>query len=152
MKTLSQRHLTRLTITLFFALFLLAGLSACGGDDDADAAHHEQHGDTLLVSDNGHFQAELHAMPEAPVTGVNMVHLKLLDAQNAPVSGATIEVEPFMPGHGHGTPEVPSVADDDEGMYTISNIKYTMPGAWELRIDVSAGGIQDRIIADYEVK
>ncbi|AWV89428.1 FixH family protein [Bradymonas sediminis] len=152
MKTLTRSRLSRMTITLFFALFVLAGLSACGGDDDADAAQHEQHDDTLLVSANGHFQAELHAMPEAPVTGINMVHLKLLDAQNTPVSGATIEVEPFMPAHGHGTPEAPTVAEDGEGMYTISNIKYTMPGAWELRIDVSAGGTQDRIIADYEVK
>lgn len=151
MSILTGNKLSRLAMTLFLALFIGAGLAACG--DDAEDTENNDHADNgVLVSADGHFKAELHAMPDPPVTGVNMVHLKLMDAQDEPVTGATIEVEPFMPGHGHGTPEVPTFVEDGDGMYSISNIKYTMPGDWELRIDITSGETQDRIVAEYDVR
>lgn len=150
MNALTQTRLARLVIVCLLALFA-GGLAACG--DANDDTHHEGHtNDEMLVSADGHFQAELTAMPTKSVVGDNMVHLELMNAENEPISGATIEVEAFMPMHGHGTPEAPTFSEDGDGLYTISNINYTMPGIWELRIDITSGETQDRIVAEYTVE
>ena len=67
------------------------------------------------------------------------------------VAGVAIGVQPWMPGHGHGTPEVPTVEDNGDGTYRVANILYTMPGTWELRLSLELDGVSDAVVFTLEV-
>lgn len=85
-----------------------------------------------------------------PMAGESAVELRV-ERAGEPVSGLAIAVEPWMPGHGHGTPEVPVVDEVSEGRYRVENVVYTMPGAWELRVTIGAGDAEDTVIFAFEV-
>jgi hypothetical protein len=62
------------------------------------------------------------------------------EATGAPVTGASLTVNPFMPDHQHGpgayTPQVQELpAPAPPGQYRISDINTWMPGYWEITID-----------------
>lgn len=131
--------------SLLLCLLLLLG-AACG--DSADDP--QDHG--VVTSKAGHFQAHLTPAPNPPVSGENTLQIHLMDADGAPVSGATLQVTPFMPGHGHGTHATPKVDAGANSIYDVSNIVYTMPGRWELTIDITHAQLQDQIVADFDVR
>ncbi len=140
------------TLRFFAALLLLLAAvgTACG--DSADADSNNEHTNDALASETGVFEAHVTATPDPPATGENTLDVHLMDADGNALPGATLEVEPWMPGHGHGSPETPSVEEGSDGMYTVSNVVYSMPGHWEVRIDITHGDTTDRIVAEYDVQ
>jgi len=62
-----------------------------------------------------------------------------------PVSGAGIKVGGGMPQHGHGYPTQPRVTKElGEGRYLIEGMKFSMPGWWELKLNItSSAGVDD---------
>jgi hypothetical protein len=50
----------------------------------------------------------------------------------------------LMPSHGHGSPAPGTIARTTIG-YRVSNLIFSMPGLWNVLLDVDAGGRQDRI-------
>lgn len=127
------------------ALCVLALSTACSGSDYVLLSQ-------MLVSENGYYMAEITTDPQQPVAkGPHTATFKLMDADQEPITGATIDVEPWMPSMNHGSTATPVVSEDGDGMYTITNIVFTMHGVWELRIDVSADDTDDRIVATYEI-
>src|SRR6202012_769748 len=71
------------------------------------------------------------ADPAPPSKGLNVWTVKITDAADKPVSGASVELLPFMPDHGHGSSINPEVTPmDTEGMYQIKLIDFFMPGIW----------------------
>ena len=64
-----------------------------------------------LKSEKGLFYASFTPDPDPPTTGENALEISLADPNRQPVAQASIEIEPWMPGHGHGTPIVPVVTD-----------------------------------------
>lgn len=135
-----------LPFSLLFALLLLFGV-ACGDSADENP---QDHG--VFTSKSGHFQAHLTPTPNPPISGDNTLQIHLMDADGAAVTQATLHVTPFMPGHGHGTHATPTVEERGDGVYDVSNIVYTMPGRWELTIDIDHAQHQDQIVAGYDVK
>ncbi len=72
------------------------------------------------------------AAPAPPTMGNNVWTIKVTDAQDAPVSGATITLKPYMPDHGHGSSIVPQVMPmTAEGTYQVTLIDLFMPGIWQ---------------------
>ncbi|MFP4598508.1 MAG: FixH family protein [Persicimonas sp.] len=125
----------------------------CGDVDDADDADDADNEATEQVeSEDGHFQASFTHEPAPPQTGDAELHFELFDADEEAVADATITVEPWMPGHGHGSPETPSVTETSAGNYHVTNIVYSMPGTWDLRIDVDTDEVSDRFVVTYEVE
>lgn len=39
-----------------------------------------------------------------------------------------------MPGHGHGSAPTEITLDDTTGCAFIENVRFTMPGFWEIRL------------------
>ncbi len=76
--------------------------------------------------------------PAPPTKGNNNWMLKVLDAAGAPVMGATLDVKPFMPDHGHGTSIVPTITPAGDA-YKVDNVNLFMAGLWQVTITVSAG-------------
>lgn len=55
-----------------------------------------------------------------------------------PVLDAAIAVDGGMPDHDHGLPTRPDVsADLGEGHYRIDGLKFSMPGLWVLKFEIS---------------
>jgi hypothetical protein len=140
------------SITLSCLLLALCTLTltslGCGDNADTDV----DTDNSGLVSDNGAFEAHLTPDPNPPVTGNNTFDMHLMDANGEAVSGATVTVEPWMPAHGHGSSEEPKVEEKMDGMYTITDVVFTMPGHWEVRIDVSHHATDDRLVSSYDVQ
>lgn len=135
-------------ISRFLVLAVLAIAAAAGGcDSDAYPLLSQ-----MLISENGYYMAEITTDPQQPVAkGPHTATFKLMDADEEPITGATIDVEPWMPGMNHGSTATPVVSEEGGGMYTISNIVFTMGGVWELRIDISADATDDRIVSTHDV-
>ena len=76
--------------------------------------------------------------PNPVIKGNNDWKIQVVDAQGAPVSGATITVKPYMPDHGHGSSIIPQVAAGaDPGTYDVSLLNLFMPGIWTVTFDVT---------------
>lgn len=104
-------------------------LAACGGDSDDP----KQEGDLRIEV--------VSIEPDPPVVGQNTLVFSISDAEGEPVIGATVEVEPFMPHHNHGSTETPVVTDLGDGTYRADPVTFQMPGHWEVRIEAVFGDL-----------
>ncbi len=102
----------------------------------------------FMVTDKKLFSVEMVIKGKEPVTGVNTMDLIIHSKEDKDVTGASIIVTPWMPDMGHGVFEKPVVSEKGGGLYTVDNIVFIMSGHWELRIDVSENGLQDRAVFD----
>lgn len=121
--------------TFATALLSFALLLGCGGDTTDEP--------------KGNLELHLHLEPSPARVGQARLHIHIVDADGANVDGATLEVEPWMPSHGHGSPETPKVVGHGDGMYEAFPITFNMPGPWE--IGVKAKTDEDRGSATLEV-
>lgn len=88
------------------------------------------------------------ALPAPPSRGDNewIIHINTV-AGAAPVTGATINVTPFMPKHQHGTPvDVTIQAMPSAGEYKLSPVNLWMPGVWETTIEMSSTSGTDSVV------
>ena len=87
--------------------------------------------------------------PATPVQNdENVWTVKVMDMGDAPMPAATVmSVEPFMPDHGHGSQQVPTVGDTSaEGEVDVSNMFFQMPGVWTVTFTVDDGtGATDKV-------
>jgi hypothetical protein len=87
--------------------------------------------------------------PAPPARGTNNWTLAITDTTGAGVAGATIDVKPFMPLHGHGSSIVPTITDSGGGAYVLSNLYLFMPGLWTITINAKAGAISDAAVFTF---
>lgn len=85
------------------------------------------------------------AVPAPPIVGLNSFHLSIQDDAGNTVSGAELTVTPYMPQHHHGSPTVPESEQLENGTYRVTGVEFTMPGFWEITIDVDGGGVSDTV-------
>ncbi len=91
------------------------------------------------------------ANPAPPSRGDNewVIHLNTV-AGAAPVSGAMIQVTPFMPKHQHGTPvNVKVDAMPSAGEYKLSPVNMWMPGVWETTIEMTSSSGTDSVVYKF---
>ena len=103
-------------------------------------------------SDGGLFEALFTCDPDEPTTGDNGVTIHLQDPGGEPLEGALLSVVPWMPSMGHGCSCDPEESEIGGGGYRVDKVRFTMPGSWELRVEVSVDGESDRIVAAVEVR
>lgn len=125
------------------ALRLLAGCdpahshmtSTCASETRADAYS----AGLEKTSTSGNLVVRLlESQPGPPQKGDNTWTLQLRNGAGSPLTGATLNVTPYMPDHGHGTPiqavsrelQPPTAA----GQYSTSPINLFMPGLWQVTI------------------
>lgn len=127
------------------SLVLLAFLcSACGASDtvepDAQAncsadprAHSLSLGMTIEGDDQGGYLVIESMAPTAPERFGNLWSVLIQNSAGVAIEGASIEVFPFMPDHGHGTPQPPEARSiGDPGRFELGPFDLWMPGIWEL--------------------
>lgn len=86
---------------------------------------------------------------------INTLHsweLELIDADGMPLSGADITITGGMPEHDHGLPTSPRVTDEHRpGVYTLDGMKFHMPGAWEVVVEVRTEHAADSATLRFEL-
>ena len=102
------------------------------------------------TSEAGLFNAELLYTEEFKY-GRNDVVLKLTNNHGEAVTGAEIEITPWMPDMGHGVMWVPKVTDKGGGYYDVI-IMLSMGGFWELRTEISFKDQQDQVVFGFNAK
>ena len=142
---------------------LVAFASACSDDappDDSDTSYNcatEDRDDEFVAGLSKAGAAGtlnftlVSAVPAPPARGDNtwvlQVNAMSAGVVGAPVSGATLEVTPFMPDHAHGTPlSVEITPEATDGQYKLEPVNMWMPGLWETTIDATAGTDTDRVV------
>jgi hypothetical protein len=119
---------------------LLSLLLACASPEGDDPSS---------TTDGGLYGYEV-VWAEAPATGAVEMDL-LLFVGDEPELGAAVEVEPWMPAHGHGISDPPTVEELEDGAYRCS-WWCPMAGEWEIRftVDGSAGADEGAFDVTFE--
>jgi hypothetical protein len=100
----------------------------------------------LKVGSAGLYQAIfLSADPNPPDEGDNVWAMETQDLDGSANSELQVQVNTYMPFHGHGGSTVTIEEGGGDGRYTLATNLF-MAGLWEIRIDVEDGdGNNDRI-------
>ncbi len=148
-------------------VFVVLGLSACASKDPATtpAAVDAGPGNITCSTDpramtytanmaqmgsSGMYKFVLaQSDPAPPAKGTNTWTLKLTDAAGANVSGAMIDVLPFMPDHAHGTSVDASVTPNADGTYTVTPLYLFMPGIWTITFTAHVGAVTDKSVFSF---
>ena len=104
-------------------------MSRCASEDRAEDFH-------LGLAKDGaaHRVTFTDAEPAEPVRGLNTWTIALSDLQDAPMTGMEFTVIPWMPDHGHGSPQPVVVTEVGDGEYTLDPVNLFMAGYWEVTI------------------
>ena len=123
-----------------YAVVITAGLGIWGCSGGADQPDNElMAGQTLdVVSPSGRATGHVRADGERIVEGKNAL---LVDFE--PASTELVTVSALMPVHGHGI-DPPSVSKTSTG-YRVTDVTFSMPGLWDVFLDVRLDGAADRI-------
>lgn len=158
----------RLGRSALLTVLLAPSLAACGAGDasapssaqaeadastcDADPRAEAYVAGMTQQSQEGRFALQLlQSDPAPPAKGDNTWDIRLLDATGASLDGATIDVQPFMPDHGHGTSldAVVVPASSGKGEYSISPVNLWMPGLWQVTLHVEAAELSDDVVLGF---
>ena len=85
----------------------------------------------------------------APRVGTNHIAIDLYQGEVV-LEDATIEVEPWMPAHGHGSPR-PTVMSTTADGYDLE-VYFQMAGDWELHVSVETELGSDSFLVPIEVR
>ena len=66
--------------------------------------------------------------------------------QVCPAHAVLARVDATMPEHRHGMNYRPSVTRLGDGRWRVEGLMLHMPGRWELRLDVQAGGATEQLL------
>jgi len=101
---------------------------------------------TQQISEQGNFRVSYTSdVTPTPVSKLHSWTLHVETADGKPVDGAEIKVDGDMPQHGHGMPTRPVVTQAlGNGDYRVEGMKFQMGGWWQIYLDISAAGKQDK--------
>jgi hypothetical protein len=134
--------------TVSYAVILVSLAFAACGEEDAGKIEFPEDALLQMRSENGSLWLELRSSPQPPEQGTNHFEAFIVRSESyAPVTGLEIEVEPWMPAHGHGSPSEPSVEELGQGRYLIRDVAFNMAGEWELTIR-TRGPVEDRFVVE----
>ncbi len=134
---------------LILGLMMLAGYATsetAHGEGEAHAPMTKHYGDTLFkVTDDGEYSVEVLLPDQKVEMGVNKVDIIIHDKNDRDVAGADITVTPWMPSMDHGVMEKPVINEKGGGLYSVTNVVFSMTGEWELRLRISVGSTTDTV-------
>jgi hypothetical protein len=129
------------------ALLIVMPLTA-GADTGADHGKFTKHksGSFFMITADKHFSIELELEGNALKEGMNTGEIVIHDSQDRDVKGAKVTITPWMPGMGHGVPEVPVVTEKEKmfgSRFLVENLMINMGGHWEILVEVEKDGVKD---------
>jgi YtkA-like len=93
--------------------------------------------------------------PEQGAPRIGPLHAWLVQIESragTPVSPTGLVFDGGMPQHGHGFETSPRVTGSlGDGAFRVDGVRFHMPGAWKLRVDVAGPDGVDFAVFDVEV-
>jgi hypothetical protein len=80
---------------------------------------------------------------------VNTLDIIVHDKDGKDITGAEIEIVPWMPAMRDGVFEKPVVNEGEDGIYRVENVILIMEGRWELRLKIKKNNTEDSITFDF---
>lgn len=103
------------------------------------------------TTSQGSYAVRIDPLP-APIPLNELFSLNVaIEPQGDVESPDAVVVDADMPEHKHGMNTKPVGTRKDESTWTIEGMLFHMPGAWELYVDVDAGGIVERAVIPIEM-
>ena len=116
---------------------------ACGASSDTTGL---KEGKSLTVeSDTKQVTMEITAEDHDLAQGRNNFLVRF-----DPPTTVLVSATAFMPVHGHATPAAPKISEQDGG-YLISNFIFSMPGLWNITLDVAVDAKADKVAFSLDV-
>ena len=113
--------------------------TACSGQSETPSNQLEP-GEALDVAGMyGHASGSIRVDGNSIVEGRNAFLI-----QFTPTDTALTQASALMPAHGHGAPATPTITRTQTG-YRVSDMILSMPGLWDIMLDVDVAGAADRI-------
>lgn len=133
-------------------LCALASLVAAGcSSDPAGGAAFPAAPLLTSTSQRGALEIAVRTSPDQPPSrGLLSVEYRIHAPGGAPLDGLDLAVVPYMPAMGHGASTKPTVTAEGAGRYVITNVELFMPGAWELRTQIT-GSVEDSAAPSFEI-
>ena len=75
--------------------------------------------------------------PTTPDLGSNDWEIVVSGPEGKPSGECSVVLVPWMPEHGHGSNEPQGVAGANPGVFSLSDLRITMPGYWEFTLEVT---------------
>ncbi len=128
-------------------LLLVAGLSAagCGSGSDAPANQLDPGRTLQLESAGGRAKGDVRAEGGHIAQGRNALLIEF-----DPVATELLSASAFMPVHGHMTPSPPAIAHEGTG-YRVSDLILSMPGLWDVTLDIQVDSKADKLELTVDV-
>lgn len=99
---------------------------------------------------DGSFHLLLEAVPQPYVAGRNSVLMVMVESEGEVDSTASMTVQPWMPDHDHGISPGPTVTVAEDGRLQ-ADWMFSMPGRWELTLDIDGAAGSDTVVVAYDV-
>ena len=150
------RHWRRPALAALAVLLALAvvGCSMSGAPAASSSAASQIDTSRTRPSDAGLFRATI--TPSADPAPINEMHTWTLHVETPdgkPVENAQVSVDGGMPEHGHGLPTQPKVTKYlGNGDYLVEGMRFNMPGMWQLKFRVTAGGQTDQVVFNLALR
>lgn len=74
----------------------------------------------------------------------------VVTGEAGPTTSAALSLTPWMPDMGHGIAQAPEVVGDGDAY--LATWVFSMPGYWELTIDIDAEHGADQAVVAYDVE
>lgn len=108
--------------------------------------------DQTITSTGGLYTLDVQWTPEPPVSGDVVLGIVLGDAATGePVTGATLDLTPWMVDMGHGVQGDVVETEIGEGSYEVA-FAFSMPGPWQITVDIIGPAGQDQAVWDVDVE
>ena len=156
---------TRLATRLAAVTAAIVGASACGGGnatDATDATTETVDCATLAPHDEfvvglskpgtgGHYTFALMSADPAPPSRGDNTWLLHVSSGSAPLDGATLDVDSFMPLHQHhSNVQVDITPTGTPGEYELAPVNLWMPGVWEITLGATAAdNVRDEAVFKF---
>ncbi len=109
-----------------------AATVGCTGEGDTYSANMEKPGE------NGKFTFTLvEAAPAPPSLDGNVWTVKVVDGSGKAPTAGQLTAFPYMPKMGHGSSQVPQIAANPDGTFTVSDVYLFMDGLWTVTFSVA---------------
>ena len=133
------------SLPLSLLLAIAASLAACAS---AAGAPEDMADGRVLHATDGAWSATF--LMENPTKGRNPLHVELFDRDEAPLSGATVKISPWMPAHGHSSEDT-TAAEAESGVYEADDVLFIMAGHWELHVEVAGERSTEHFVVPVRV-
>jgi len=132
---------------VLLSLVLLIAIPACGPVEPKDEVPVAPE---AIDTRDGTFHLLLEAVPQPYVAGRDSALMVTVESEGEVDTTATMTVQPWMPDHDHGISPGPTVTATEDGRLQ-ADWMFSMPGRWELTLDIDGEAGSDSVVVAYDV-